>query len=118
MTREERDKRAEVIADMRGRSMTQRAIAAELGISPGAVYYICVRYGIDDGCRGRAQVRHPVARRGRTTVRRFTEMEDETIVTMSLAGAKNVAIARALGRKPHSVLVRQMIIARHQEMAL
>jgi len=102
------------------RGWSVKRIAAELGISPGAVSWQCLRHGIEHpGTRLRASTLKAgtVYQRCGYQVRPYTPEEDAVLSEMALARASNSEIARRLGRKPNSIAGRLMTLARREAIA-
>ena len=115
-----RDKIVDQIAELRESGKSYAWIGRKLGMSNGNVNWICLKYGFEKanrrdplGARGPLRMM-----RGNHVVRRYTPDEDAKIIEMTLAGDNTTAIARALGRKPQSILARKMTLARIEERAL
>lgn len=104
-------------ARLRETGLSLTRIAEQLSMSPGAVYWHCLRLGAD------APKAKPLSaralgpaemRRGNHVLRRFTAEEDARLLEMEATGARVFEIARALKRKPNSVRGRMMTLARHE----
>lgn len=109
------------LADLREqRGWTVKRIAAELGVSPGAVSWQCLRHGIEP--RGGRTVSRSFKAgfsysRGGHSIRAFTPEEDAVLQQMALDGAGNGEIGRRLGRRPNSIAGRLMTLARRDARA-
>lgn len=109
------------MAEMRERGDHPREIAKHfqeqgISISESAIDWQCIRLGADAPPDKRGRSRDCPAkafrRKGRL-VRPFSPAEDAVIIEMSLQpGVRRADIARRLNRKPHSVLGRQLSLAR------
>ena len=104
---------------LRERGWGYRAIAADLGVSEGAIHYQCLKHGAisprQTGARDAAAARTYVGRDGRT-FRPFTADEDRRMTELSIAGQNNDQIARQLGRPRTSVRIRLLTLAMHEEI--
>jgi len=92
-------------------------IAAELGISPGAVSWQCLRHGIEPRVGSSASRSYAPGRtyvRGGHQIRAFSAEEDALLQQMALDGASNSEIGRRLGRNPNSIMGRLMTLARRE----
>lgn len=105
-------------AELREQGWTIAAIAAQVGFTPSAVQWVCLRDGAEP------PVTHPLRpvptepsgyRRGKVRVRRFTQAEDALVLRLRAEGQTTHAIARATGRRNHTILARFAILARRQE---
>lgn len=116
MTEQER---VDKIAELRETGQSYDLIGQAIGISGSYVCWICLKHGIEGHRKYPLGDKGPMLmRRGNHEVRKFTPEEDATITRMELAGAKRSEIARALKRKPNSILGRLMTLARREERAL
>lgn len=113
------DEKLDRLIQLREAGRGYRTIAAELGVSAGAVHYQCLKLGVTSprqtGRRTDASARTYTGRDGRT-FRPFTADEDQRMTELSIAGAKMDAIARQLGRPRTSVRIRLMTLAMHEEL--
>ena len=103
-----------IMAEMRERRKTYAVIARKLKCSSGMVYWHCLRLGIDPYPTPlRAVPTEPViVKRGKFIVRRFTQDEDNRLLSMSISGMKEFHIAKALNRGTNSIRGRLMTLAR------
>lgn len=113
------DEKIQRLITLRERGWSHRSIATDLGVSPGAVHYQCLRHGAisprQTGRRDDAIARTLHGRDGRT-FRPFTADDDRRISDLSRGGMSMNAIARAIGRPRTSVRVRLMTLAMHEEL--
>jgi len=111
------DEQLEQMAAHREAGKTYAWLAAEFGVSVGAIRWQCLRLGADrpDGHRFLTKNPSGQTQRGGRQVRPYSPNEDAFIQERKLAGDSNSAIARALGRKPHSILGRVMTLAMTQD---
>lgn len=108
------------MTDLRERGNSYQAIANRLGMSLGAVYWHCLRLGVEKPGtpKNKTNIGPMQVKRGNHVVRRFTREEDDRIQEMAIAGKNNSEIARALGRKPNSIKGRLLTLARRDERAM
>lgn len=106
--------------ELRERGWSYTAIAKELGVSPGAITYQCLRNGVTSPHqRGRTPWHGAasfVGKDGRT-FRRFTEAEDARITQLAAEGLRCDQIAADLGRPRTSVRIRLLTLGAHEDIA-
>lgn len=112
------------IGDLREAGVSISNIAAEMGVSCGAVDWHLTKLAIDppkttyktwDGIRGPAVC----TRRGSSiaqahVVRRYTPEEDAEILRLQAAGVSYCEIGRRLNRRHHSIIGRCNTLARRE----
>lgn len=105
---------------LRRKSWTIAGIAAELGVSAGAVRWQLLLAGAVDPpkltYRLPAVPTEPreIRQRGRT-VRLFTQEEDARLLAMEAEGLRDSEIARRLGRRGNSIRGRLITLARRDD---
>lgn len=108
------------IAELREKGIGYQCIANEIGCSVSTVQWQCLKEGVmpPGGCRSNLTDGKPlVIKRGNHVVRRFTADEDALIQALDIQGFTVATIAKRIGRKRHSVLLRLMTLARHDAIA-
>lgn len=101
----------EKILELADAGMQQKAIAAAVGVTVGAVAGVTLKYGVMLGKIRVKPCRRPMMRKG-VLVRPFTEEEDRRLLELDLQGARVVDMAQALDRRQHSIIARLRTIAR------
>ncbi len=107
-------------AGKREASWSIERIARYLDVSPGAVAWHCLAMGADPPNAKPIDktIRGPLVymRNGRP-VRRFTAIEDQELLALSLAGKTDHQIAKVMRRRHNSIRGRLMTLARHEARA-
>ena len=100
-----------------GRSAVE--IAAEIGMSRGAVDYYCLKFGAapEGKPRPAPTTAWRPAKRGKHFVRPFSPEEDNLLLEMEAEGATIGQMARALDRRHNSISGRLMTLARRDAWA-
>jgi len=105
----------EEAAYLREEGLSYSAIGRQLGISPDAAEFHCLRLGADSpkAARRKPHTRNVLqyTRAGRV-VRRFTKEEDALLLRLEAEGLRFVEIARRMGRKSNSIQMRLRTLAR------
>lgn len=113
--------RERIVALREEKGWTYAAIAAELGISCGAVQWVCLRAGADSPVGNPklspVPTRAKRIRRGGHVVRPFTAGEDAQLLDLEARGKGVTEIARILGRRHNSVAGRLATLARRAARA-
>lgn len=102
-------------AELREAGVGPTEIAKRLGMSRGAVDHHCLRLGAyapvtERDLRRDLRRDHGPLVAGK--IRRFTDDEDRRLLELERDGLNPSEIGRALGRRPHSITARLMILAR------
>ena len=93
-------------------------LAKKFGYSKGAIQYHFLINGISRPGSRRYSTpdRAPTYVRKGRTVRRFTDAEDERVLSMTLDGKNPTEVGRALGRGHHVIIARLATLARRDEL--
>lgn len=110
----------EQIVERRERGQSYDRLAKDFGVSPGAVYYQCLKHG----ALSPRQRFLPVPTEQRTThckngvtQRTFTPEEDRRMLELEMEGLSYLEISRRVGRAYTSVRMRIMRLAMAEEAA-
>ncbi len=112
------DQVTEVI-ELRERGWSHLRLAQRFNVSPGAIYYHCLKYGaVSPLQRSRpvpTKAGHRVCANGRVQ-RVFTVVDDERLLDLAMANLSHSEIARQLGRAVTSVRMRLMHLALREDI--
>lgn len=115
------EEQIEQLVAWRERGWGYSRIAGQLGVSPGAVHYQCLKHGaISPKQRARPVPDHATTRHGRDgrSQTTFTRVDDVRLLELEAAGLSYPAIGRAMGRAYTSVRIRLMMLALREDIPL
>jgi DNA-binding CsgD family transcriptional regulator len=107
----------EYAAERREHGWSHDRIAKVLCCSPGAVAWHCLAMGADppNAKPINKTIKGPLRyMRSGKPVRRFTAIDDQELLALSLAGKTHSQIAKVMGRQPKSIRGRLMMLARQE----